>query len=398
MSRVGPLSGVFVADFSRVLTGPFCSTMLADLGADVVKVEQPGHGDDTRSWGPPFVAGESSYFLSVNRNKRSLVLDLKNPEAAPVVRALFRRADVVLENFRPGTADRLGIGYARAAAENPRLVYCSISGFGQTGPYRDRPGYDLIIQGMAGLMGLTGEVDGPPTRVGLAVTDVGAGMWAAFAIAAALYAREPSGRGQYLDVSMLDGAIAWDTYMAGHYLVTGENPRRPGSGHPTLVPYQPFPTADGSINVAVGNDAMWQTFCGAVGRPDLAADPRYATGPDRVEHRARLVPALAAMFATRTTAHWTEALLAAGIPCGPVNTMADILTDPHVAARQMVTGVDHPTAGHLQVTGVPVKFSDTPGAVDRPPPLLGQHTDEVLADLGFADDAVADLRRQGVVA
>lgn len=396
--RRGPLAGLVVLDLSRVLTGPYCSMMLADLGADVIKVEEPGKGDDTRGWGPPFVDGESAYFLAVNRNKRSLTVNLKDPRGVAIVRRLARTADVCLENFRPGTAERLGIGYPDLAEENPRLVYCAISGFGQTGPYRDRPGYDVILQGMGGLMGITGMPDGPPMRVGVAVADIGAGMFAAYAILAALYHRERTGEGQYIDVSMLDTQVAWMTYAAGNYFATGEPPRRMGVAHPNIVPYQAFCAGDGEwFNVAVGNDALWRKFVAALDIADWAGGPEYATNRGRVERRGALVARLEALFATAPAAHWLDRLGAAGIPCGPIYRMDQVFSDPQVRHREMEVTLDHPTAGRIRVTGVPVKLERTPGAVHSPPPVLGQHTDAILAALGYSAAEIAALRADGVV-
>ncbi|MDI3298106.1 MAG: CoA transferase [Bacillota bacterium] len=399
MSTVGrpPLEGVRVLDFSRILSGPYCSMMLADWGADVIKVERPGSGDDTRQWGPPFLGGESAYFLSVNRNKRSLAVDLATAEGRRVVYRIAETADVVIENFRPGTADRLGIGYRQLRQFNPRLVYCSISGFGQTGPDRDRPGFDAVAQAMSGMMSITGEPDGEPTKHGMSIADLTAGMWAAFAIVAALYERERSGEGQYLDVSLLDGQIAWLTYVAGAYFATGRNPSRLGSAHPNIVPYQPFATADGHIMVAVGNDRLWRSFCEALGLPELAGDPRFATNPARVEHRSELIPLLAARLATRSSAEWTEALDRAGVPCGPILTVGEALSHPQVAAREMVVEMDHPTAGRIRTTGLPVKFSRTPGRIASPPPLLGQQTLEILREAGFSEAEVERLQEAGAI-
>ncbi len=393
----GPLAGVRVLDLSRVLTGPYCTMMLADLGAEVIKIEAPGSGDDTRAWGPPFVDGESAYFLSVNRNKKSLTLNLKHPEGLAIARRLAERSDVAVENFRPGTADRLGLGYEALRAINPAIVYCAVSGFGQDGPYREKPGYDVILQGMGGLMGITGEPDGPPMRVGVAVADIGAGMFAAYAIVAALYERERTGQGQYIDVSMLDCQVAWMTYMAGYYFATGEPPARMGAAHPTIVPYQAFKAQDGYFNVAVGNDAMWLRFCPAIGHPELAGDPRYRTNADRVRHRDELVPFLAEVFAARPAREWIAALEAAGVPAGPIYDLRQVFEDPQVNHRGMRVTLEHARAGPISVTGVPVKFSRTPGAVTSPPPLLGQHTEAILAELGYDGEHIRKLRAEGAI-
>jgi len=371
--------------------------VLADYGAEVIKVERPGAGDDTRHWGPPFIGGESGYFLSINRNKKSITVDMSTPEGREIIYRLARTADVAIENFRPGTADRLGIGYERLRQENPSIIYCSISGFGQTGPYRDRPGYDALAQAMSGMMAITGEPDGPPMKHGMSIADIGAGMWAVFAIAAALYHRERTGEGQAIDVSLLDAQLSWLTYAAGNYFASGKNPGRYGSAHPNIVPYQPFATADGYIMLAVGNDRLWQQFCQAAGRPELADQPGFRTNAERVTNRADVVATVGEIMAQRTTAEWMELLERAGIPAGPINTVEQILDDPHVLAREMVVTLQHPTAGEIKTVGIPAKLSDTPGTVRSAPPLLGQHTDEILAELGYDAAAIADLRERGIV-
>ncbi|MBX5445746.1 MAG: CoA transferase [Sphaerobacter sp.] len=393
----GPFAGVRVLDLSRILSGPYCTMVLADYGAEVIKVERPGAGDDTRHWGPPFIGGESGYFLSINRNKKSITVDMSTPEGREIIYRLARTADVAIENFRPGTADRLGIGYERLRQENPSIIYCSISGFGQTGPYRDRPGYDALAQAMSGMMAITGEPDGPPMKHGMSIADIGAGMWAVFAIAAALYHRERTGEGQAIDVSLLDAQLSWLTYAAGNYFASGKNPGRYGSAHPNIVPYQPFATADGYIMLAVGNDRLWQQFCQAAGRPELADQPGFRTNAERVTNRADVVATVGEIMAQRTTAEWMELLERAGIPAGPINTVEQILDDPHVLAREMVVTLQHPTAGEIKTVGIPAKLSDTPGTVRSAPPLLGQHTDEILAELGYDAAAIADLRERGIV-
>jgi crotonobetainyl-CoA:carnitine CoA-transferase CaiB-like acyl-CoA transferase len=391
-----PLDDLTVVDLTRALAGPYCTMMLADMGARVLKIETPDGGDDTRGWGPPFLHGESAYFMSINRNKRSVTLNLKQPRGRNLLLRLLDRADVLVENYRPGTMDRLGLGYPAVHERVPRLVYCSISGFGQSGPYRERPAYDLIVQGMGGIMGITGEPDGAPMRVGVAIADICAGMFAAYGILAALRARERTGRGQWLDTAMLDGQVAWMTYMAANYFATGAPPPRIGSAHLNLVPYQPFPTSDGFINVAVGSEGLWQRFCEALGL-DIAADSRFATNADRVAHREELVELLLPAFRTRTTAEWVARLLAAGVPAGPIYRMDEVMTDPQVLSREMVVDLPHPRAGRIKVNGVPVKLSDTPGAVRTPPPLLGEHTEEVLRDLGLAPAEIAALREERIV-
>ena len=387
----GLLDGIQVLDVSRVLTGPYCSMMLADAGAEVTKIEMPGRGDDTRAWGPPFVGGESSYFLSVNRNKKSVTVNMKAPEGRSIILALAARSDVFLENFVPGVAERLGLDYASVRAVNPRIVYCSISGFGQEGPYRDRPAYDIILQGMGGLQGITGEPGQPPVRIGVAVADISGGMFAAFAIAAALTHRERTGMGERIDVSLFDSQLAWLTYMAGYYFATGKNPERAGSRHPTIVPYQAFATRDGYLNVAVGNDDIFRRFCEALGRPELARDQRFDTNPRRVEHRGELEPLLEAALAARTTAEWMAVLNEHAVPAGPIYRISDIVADPQVVARHTVMEVKHPMAGSVRLFGPPFRSLDERGP-DTPPPLLGEHTDGVLKSLGYGPGRIRALR------
>lgn len=391
-----PLDDLFVVDLSRALAGPYCTMMLADLGARVVKVETPEGGDDTRGWGPPFLGGESAYFMSINRNKQSVTLNLKHRRGLDLLRRLIARGDVLVENFRPGTMDRLGLGYEAVHRAAPRLVYCSISGFGQTGPYREQPAYDLIVQGMGGIMGITGESDGPPMRVGLAISDICAGMFAAYGILAALRVRDRTGRGQWVDVSLLDGQVAWMTYVAANYFVTKQDPRRVGQAHPNLVPYQPFATRDGFVNVAVGSEGLWQRFCAAL-ELGIADDPRYATNAARVAHREELLDAVIPVFAGRTTAEWVSRLIDAGVPAGPIYRMSEVMRDPQVLHREMVVDVEHPRAGRITVNGVPVKLSETPGSIRTPPPVLGEHTEAVLRDIGVREADIKTLRAEGVI-
>ncbi len=394
---LGPLDDLLVVDLTRALAGPYCTLMLGDLGARVVKIETPDGGDDTRGWGPPFINGESSYFLGINRNKESLTLNLKHAEGKEVVRRLIRRADVLVENFRTGIMERFGFGYPVVHALNPRLVYASISGFGQDGPYRERAAYDLILQGMGGLMGTTGEEGGPPVKVGVAVTDIAAGMFAAFGILAALRVRDRTGVGQLVDAAMLDAQVAWMTYQAGYYFATGENPKRLGSAHPSLVPYQAFRTRDGYVNVGVGSEGIWSRFVVAIGAPQLAEDQRFRTNPDRVAHRTALIPELERVFATRTTADWVAALEQAGVPAGPIYMLSDLFNDAQVRHRQMLLEIEHPRAGRIRQTGVPVKFSETPGRIASPPPMLGQHTDRILGELGYDTVQIDALRSHGAI-
>jgi crotonobetainyl-CoA:carnitine CoA-transferase CaiB-like acyl-CoA transferase len=395
---MSPLSGLTVVDLTRVLSGPYCTMILGDLGARVIKIEQPGRGDDTRHWGPPFVAGESAYFLSVNRGKESLTLDLKHPAARPIVDALLDRADVLVENFRPGTTARLGLSYAEVHARWPRLVYCSISGFGQAGPRREEAGYDAVIQAEGGLMSITGAADGPPFRLGVAISDIVSGMFAAQGITAALLARERTRLGQHVDVGMLDATAALLTYQAGIYFTTGQTPGRMGNRHPTIAPYETFPAADGEFVLAVGNDEQWRRFCPAIGAADLLEDERFATNGGRVENYAALRPMLMAKLQARTRAEWAQVLKAAGVPSGSVRDVAEVLRDEHLQARGMVATVHHPTIGALSVLGVPVKLSETPGAVRSAPPVLGQHTESILRnDVGLDDNAIAQLRASGAI-
>jgi len=392
------LEGIRVLDLTRALAGPFCTLMLGDNGADVIKVEIPGSGDDTRKWGPPFIGEESAYYLSINRNKRSLTLNLQDAQAQEVFMKLAQDIDVVVENFTPGVMGRFGLDYDAVKAVNPKVVYCSISGFGQDGPYRNRPAYDQIMQGVGGLMSITGEPDGEPQKIGIAVTDIGAGMWSAFAIMAALHHREKSGEGQYIDISMLDAQVAWLTYQAAFFFANGEAPKRMGAAHPTLVPYQAFMCNDGKyINVAVGSERIWGRFCQGMGREDLKDHPDYATNSVRVNNRGAMVSMLQEIFLTRPVAEWVKDLQAANVPCGPINDLADVFADPQVLARNMYLEMPHPTLGSIKQTGLPIKFSLTPGGLDRHPPLLGEHNQEILQSLGYSDADVQSLKEQSVI-
>jgi crotonobetainyl-CoA:carnitine CoA-transferase CaiB-like acyl-CoA transferase len=393
-----PLEGLRVLDLTRALAGPFCSQMLGDMGADVLKVEQPGVGDNARGWGPPFQGGESSYFLSVNRNKRSLALNLRDERGAEVLRRLVLQSDVLLENFVPGTLDRLGFSYAACRALKPNLIYCSISGFGQIGPERERAAYDQVLQGLGGIMSITGEVGGPPMRVGIAIADIMAGMFAAYAVQVALYHRERTGVGQMIDTSLLDGQLAMLTYQAGRYFATGDAPPSSGNQHPTIVPYGVYRASDAYFNLAVGTEDLWRRFCAAFELEPLGADPRFATNRDRLAHRDQLNALLEPLFAGFTINQIQELLDLASVPCGAVRDLHGVFTDPQVAALGLIEALDHPTAGAIKVVGPPYRFSETPPSVRLPPPLLGQHTDEVLRELEYDDSAIEALRAARVVA
>jgi crotonobetainyl-CoA:carnitine CoA-transferase CaiB-like acyl-CoA transferase len=398
MTSAGPLTGITVLDLTRVLSGPYCTMLLADMGARVIKIEQPGKGDDTRAWGPPFVAGESAYFLSINRNKESVTLDFKQPAGRALLEGLIARADVLVENFRPGAMKRLNLDYERLSTKHPRLVYASISGFGQHGPKCDRPGYDAVVQAEGGLMSVTGAADGPPYRLGVAIADLVAGLLAAQGIALALLARHHTERGQHVDISMLDGVAALLSYQAGIFFATGEAPARMGNRHPTIVPYETFEAADGEFVLAVGNDEQFKRFCQVAELNAIAVDARFATNPGRVGNYRALRAELAAALRRRPRAEWIEALTAAGVPCGSVRDVREVLTDPHLEARRMVEAVEHASAGRLSVLGIPIKLSDTPGRVRTAPPTLGQHTAGVLkADLGVPDAEIDTLRRANVI-
>jgi crotonobetainyl-CoA:carnitine CoA-transferase CaiB-like acyl-CoA transferase len=394
-----PLDGIVVLDFSRVLSGPYCTMQLADLGARVIKIEQPGRGDDTRAWGPPFVEGESSYFLSINRNKESLALDLKHPSAAKIVAALLDRADVVVENFRPGTMARLGFGYDVVSARWPRVVYCSISGFGQTGPRSHEAGYDAVMQAEGGLMSITGDRDGAPFRLGVAIADLATGLFASQGILAALLARDRTGRGQHVDVGMLDTVASLLTYQAGIVFATGASPGRMGNQHPSIAPYDTYQTADGEFVLAVGNDDQFRRLAAALRAPQLASDERFTTNSGRVEHYEALRAALRAIFREWKRDDVVQALTAAGVPCGAVRSVTETLADPQLAARGMITPLQHATAGEVRVMGNPMKLSSTPVEIRSAPPALGQHTDTILQDdVGLSADEIAALRVAGVIA
>jgi crotonobetainyl-CoA:carnitine CoA-transferase CaiB-like acyl-CoA transferase len=393
-----PLAGITIVDLSRVLSGPYCTMLAADMGARVIKIEHVEHGDDTRGWGPPFQQGESAYYLSINRNKESVALDFKTPEGRAILEGLIARADVLVENFRPGTLDAAGFGYRTLSARDPRLVYVSISGFGQNGPRRDEPGYDAVAQAEGGIMSVTGDPDGPAVRLGVAIGDIASGMFAFQGLLLALIARARTGRGQWVDVSLLDSVAALLTYQASRHFATGEIPARAGNRHLTIAPYETFDTSDGVLVLAVGNDSLWQRFCHAAGLGALARDERFSTNAARVSNYALLRPILARRFAARSLDDWIRTLHDAGIPCGGVRSVAEALRDPQILAREMVATIDHPALGPIKTLGLPVKLSDTPGAIRTHPPRLGEHTARVLREeLRMDDREIRDLAARKIV-
>ncbi len=406
---MGALSHLRVLDLTRVLAGPWCAQNLADFGADVIKIERPGAGDDTRTWGPPWLqdadgrdTAEAAYYLAANRNKRSVTCDISTPEGQELVRALAAQSDVVLENYKVGQLKKYGLDYDSLKAVKPDLIYCSVTGFGQTGPYAARPGYDFIVQGMGGFMSLTGERDdlpgGGPQKAGVAISDLMTGQYATIAVLAALAHRERTGCGQYIDMALLDVQVAMLANMNTNYLASGVAPKRWGNAHPNIVPYQTFQANDGWIIVAVGNDGQFRKFVGAGGQPELADDPRFATNPQRVAHRDVLVPVLAEMVRPRSRAQWILDLESAGVPCGPINTLDDVFEDAQVKARGLRVDLPHPSAGEVKLVGSPIKMSATPPEAVRHPPLLGEHTDAVLGEmLGYTPGQIAALRAKGVL-
>jgi len=394
----GCLDGIRILDLSRVLAGPFCTQSLGDLGAEVIKIEQPGKGDDTRHWGPPWFQGESAYYLSCNRNKKSATINLQAEAGRALIRQLAAQSEVLVENFKVGAMAKWGLGYADLRAINPRLIYCAITGYGQTGPLAPRPGYDFIIQAQSGLMSITGEPEGEPCKAGVAVADIVTGLCAQNAILAALFHRERAGEGQFIDVALFDAQISWLASVAMNYLVSGEPPRRYGNSHPNIVPYQTFKTADGFLALGVGNDGQFQRLCEQLDLPELAQDARFQTNAGRVKNRKTVVEILEKIFLQRPTAEWVERLTAAGIPAGPINTIAQALAEPQVAAREMIVEVRHPSGEPLKFLGPAPKFSATPARLQLPPPLLGQHTDEILRELlQMNEGQIAELRHQQII-
>jgi len=403
----GPLTGLRVFDLTRILAGPMCTQILGDLGADIIKIERPGAGDDTRKWGPPFVKDkdgkdttESAYFLSINRNKRSVTLDIAKPEGQALAKRLIGRCDVFLENFKVGDMAKYRLNYEEMKLEFPRLVYCSITGFGQTGPYAHRAGYDFLAQGMGGIMSITGHPDGEPTKVGVAVTDIVTGIFTSTAILAALHHRQVTGQGQYIDMSLLDCQVGWLANAGLQYLTSGQVPQRLGNEHPSIVPYSVVKSSDGFFILAVGNDSQFQKFCQFAGKPDWAEDARFKTNPARVKHRVELYQLINDLTATKPTQNWLDGLEKLGVPVGPVNDIGQVFSDPHVLARGMKVTMPHPAAGSGQIDliGNPIKLSESPVDYTRSPPTCGQHTDEVLKELLFLEEKeIAELRSKGIV-
>jgi len=400
-----PLQNIRVLDITRALAGPYCTMILGDLGADVIKVERPVTGDETRGWGPPFVGkpygpypGESAYFISTNRNKRSITVNIQSKEGQEIIRKLAGVSDVLVENYRTGDLDKLGLGYSELHQLFPKLIYCSVSGYGRTGPYADRPGYDAILQGEAGMMSITGPVDGPPSRAGIPIIDITSGMFAATAILAALRARDLTGEGQLVDISLFDSHVALLTNVASNYLVGGASPRRYGNAHPNLVPYDAFSARDGWFIVGVANEKQWGLLCDVLDRPEMKNDSRFAANRDRVTNREVLLAELNRIFSERDVDTWLEELTKAGLPCGRINSIPEVFAHPQTEAREMKLETEHPTAGTIKVPGFPYKLSETPAGIQKPPPMLGEHTEEVLTNLlSYSAENVHSMRNNGVV-
>jgi formyl-CoA transferase len=393
------LEGVRVLDLSRVLAGPYCTMMLGDLGADIIKIEAPGSGDDTRHWGPPFApGGESAYFLCINRNKRSLTLNLKSEQGRKILKELIQQSDILVENFRVDTMDKWGLDYETLQTIKPGLIYCTITGYGYTGPYRHLPGYDFIIQAQGGMMSITGPEKGEPYKVGVAIADITAGLFACNAILAALFEHQRSGRGQRIDISLLDSQIAWLANVGSNYLISGERPKRYGNAHPNIVPYQTFKARDGYFALGIGNDNQWKQFCKKVGTKEWADDIRFGTNAERVKNRGELTPLLDELFSQYEIAHWISVLETIGVPCGPINSIDQVMHDPQVQARDMVIDVAHANAGAIRMVASPLKIPTAPPVVRLPPPMLGEHTDKILQELlGFNLKTIKDLRNAQVI-
>jgi len=394
---VGPLQGIKVLELSRTLAGPFCSMLLADMGADVLKVEQPGVGDETRGYTPPALEGESCYFMSLNRNKRGMTLNLKTEEGREIVKRLIMKTDVLIENFRTGTMEKFGLGYEELKKINPRLIYCAVSGFGRTGPMKNEPAYDLLLQAFGGLMSVTGEPGRPPVKVGFSIVDLTTGLYAALGVMMALWVREKSDQGQYVEASLLESIVSLQTYLAQGVLATGKVPQPMGSAHPNIAPYQAFETKDSYVIIAVPNDWLWRKMCDALGLDELKEHPKFAVNKDRVKHRAELIALMTEFTKAKNTQEIANKLKEAGVPGGPINNLDQILSDPQVIHRGMIKEVKHPTIGDLKVLGIPMTLSETPGSVRMAPPLLGQHTVDVLKHLGYRTDDIAILEEKGVV-
>lgn len=400
-----PLENIRVLDLSRALAGPYCAMMLGDLGADVIKVELPGTGDESRSWGPPFVGkpygpypGESAYFISINRNKLGITVNLKSAEGQDIIRRLAAISDVVVENFRTGVLDKMGLGYEDLHALNPRLIYCSISGYGRTGPFAERPGYDAILQAEGGIMSISGPVEGPPSRVGISMIDISTGMFSAIAVLAALRARDITGEGQLLDMSLLDSNVALLANIASNYLIGGKAPRRYGNAHPNLTPYGAFCARDRWFVLGVATDRQWGLLCQVIGHPELEDDPRFVANSSRLANRDALMDVISKVFITRDANEWLAELGKVGIPCGPINTIPEVFDNPQAQVRNLALDVEHSTAGSIKVPGFPYKLSQTPAEVHLPPPLLGEHTEKVLIELlGYSVEDVAHLRERAVI-
>ncbi|GER67425.1 CoA transferase [Weizmannia acidilactici] len=393
----GPLEGIKVVELSRTLAGPFCSMQLADMGADVIKIEQPEIGDETRSYVPPDIKGESCYFMSLNKNKKGMTLNLKTKEGQHIVKKLVKNADVLIENFRNGTMEKFGLGYDVLKEINPRLVYCAVSGFGRTGPLKDEPAYDLLMQGFGGLMSVTGEADGAPVKVGFSIVDLATGLYASFGVVLALLVREKTGKGQYVEASLLDTIVSLSSYLGQSVLATGKIPGRLGSAHPNLVPYQAFEAKDGYVIIAVPNDWLWRKMCDALGLQNLKNHPKYAVNENRVANREELVEILTAYTKTKSSLEIIECLNQAGVPSGHIHNLAQVLAHPQIKYREMIQEVEHPTIGMMKMLGIPIKLSDTPGSVRKAPPLLGENTEEVLIQLGYSNEDIENYKKRGII-